>query len=67
MKFLEYEAQIFWNEEDDRFDAIAIGVPGISFSGRSVEELRRNFGTAIEDYLAAQRSRGFGEGGPRET
>lgn len=56
MKFLDYQADITWDEQADVFVA-TVPTTGdtIRFTGRSVGELREKFGTAIERHLEYQR------------
>jgi predicted HicB family RNase H-like nuclease len=53
MNFQRYTARVEYDERDDIFVGRVLGLRSIiSFHGRTVTELRREFASAIKDYLA---------------
>ncbi len=53
MKYKGYWAEIRYSDEDECFFGIIEGLKedSISFEGKNVEELKKDFQDAIEDYL----------------
>ncbi|HYD29725.1 MAG TPA: type II toxin-antitoxin system HicB family antitoxin [Azospirillaceae bacterium] len=59
MEYKGYKAQIDFDNEAGVFHGEVINLrEGITFHGRSVEELRHAFQGAVEDYLAESAARG---------
>lgn len=53
MRYRGFKAQIDFDDGADRFFGGVINTrDGIAFSGRSVEELRRDFARAVEEHLS---------------
>jgi len=53
MNFPGYSARVEYDERDDIFAGRVLGLRSIiSFHGKTVAELRREFSAAIKDYLA---------------
>lgn len=53
MNFQGYAARVEYDERDDIFVGRVLGLRStISFHGKTVAELRRQFSAAIKDYLA---------------
>jgi predicted HicB family RNase H-like nuclease len=60
MNFQGYTARIEYDERDDILVGRVLGLRGIiSFHGRTVAELRREFAAAMNDYLADCREQGI--------
>jgi len=60
MNFQGYTARIEYDERDDILVGRVLGLRGIiSFHGRTVAELRREFAAAMKDYLADCREQGI--------
>lgn len=59
MEYKGYRAQIDYDEETGFFHGEVISSRiGISFSGRSVDELKSSFHSAVDEYLELCRGRG---------
>ena len=59
MTYKGYRARIEFDERDNLFTGKIVGIAdSITFQGDTVEELRANFRTAIEHYLADCRATG---------
>jgi predicted HicB family RNase H-like nuclease len=53
MHYKKYKAKVDFDDDDDIFRGRVIGVRDyIIFEGKTTEELRRSFHTAVDDYLA---------------
>lgn len=53
MNFQGYTARVEYDERDDIFVGRVLGLRSIiSFHGKTVTELRREFASAVKDYLA---------------
>lgn len=60
MNFQGYTARIEYDERDDIFVGRVLGLRSIiSFHGRTVAELRREFAAAMKDYLADCQEQGI--------
>jgi predicted HicB family RNase H-like nuclease len=60
MNFQRYTARVEYDERDDIFVGRVLGLRSIiSFHGRTVTELRREFASAIKDYLAGCAEQGI--------
>lgn len=59
MRYEDYTARIEYDERDDIFTGRVLGLRAmLSFQGKTVAELRRQFRTAVEDFLGDCRERG---------
>jgi predicted HicB family RNase H-like nuclease len=59
MRYKGFLGSVYFSPEDDRFHGRIEGIDDlVSFEGRSVEELKRNFKEAVEDYLELCRTAG---------
>lgn len=59
LSYKKYNGSVEYSEEDDCLFGKVIGIKSlISYEGNSVQELKRDFENAVEDYLADCRERG---------
>ncbi len=60
LKYKGYTGSVEYSSADDCLHGKVLGLPGtlISYEGKSVDEIRRDFEGAVDDYLTSCSERG---------